>query len=65
MQYSKSKTNMPYTSGNFQVAKMFSDNPCPQLHEGIRSKAMGVECYWGLVIPLNHYPVMHDYNQTN
>jgi len=61
----KSKANKWYTSGDFQEAKKFLDNGCPQLEEGINYEAMGLKWYRGLVMPLSYYMGMDDRNNAN
>jgi len=61
----KSKTNMLYTTGDFQQGKMLVDNGCHQLEEGIDYKATGLLSYQGLVMPLIYFPGMDDHKNTN
>jgi len=61
----KSKTNMLYTTGDYQQGKMLVDNGCHQLEEGIDYKATGLLSYQGLVMPLIYFPGMDDHKNTN
>jgi hypothetical protein len=49
----KSKASKWYALGDFQNAKKFLDNGCPQLEDGIDYKATGLNWYPGLLMPLS------------